>query len=100
MKDLRDKIDSDGGAITDSIKQRIGALEAKNQALEQQLDNEVRYVFLIKILIYSKFFYREKRDAVRSIRLLERRLREAITSAEEADKAVINYREQVIKNIY
>jgi len=41
--------------------------------------------------------YREKQKALRSIRTFEKRLREVTATAEEADKAVLSYREQVGK---
>jgi len=42
--------------------------------------------------------YREKQKAIRNIRTLERRLREATTAAEETEKLANNYKEQVKKN--
>ncbi len=40
---------------------------------------------------------REKQKALRSIRLLEKRLRDATTAAEDTEKLASNYKEQVRK---
>ncbi len=76
----------------------LGALEAKVHALEEQLDGEVRYVkrsiyrFELK---WNFVFFREKQKISRSVRTLEKRLRDATGLADESRKQADAYKEQV-----
>ncbi|CAF3944624.1 unnamed protein product, partial [Didymodactylos carnosus] len=60
-------------------KALLGALVAKVHTLEEQLDVEVR----------------EKQKFTRSMRSIEKRLREAVSIAEESKKQADTYKEQV-----
>ncbi len=51
IQDLREKLSSNEGSVSESIRSRLIALETKNHAYEEQLDNEVRYVINIFLFI-------------------------------------------------
>ncbi len=42
IKDLRERLNSNDGSINESLKSRVAASEARNLALEQQIDLEVQ----------------------------------------------------------
>jgi len=80
----------------------LGALEAKVHALEEQLDGEVRYE---KNKFQLKNYYlfninREKQKVSRTVRTLEKRLRDAAGLADESRKQADAYKEQVQRKIF
>lgn len=46
IKDLRERLNSTDGSVNETLRSRVAAAEARNVALEQQIDLEVRLVFL------------------------------------------------------
>ncbi|CAF3396041.1 unnamed protein product [Rotaria sp. Silwood1] len=81
IRDLREQLDANDGSANEMSKAKVAAFEAKIHAYEEQIDNEVR----------------EKQKISRNIRLLEKRLREALSMAEEAQKAASYYKEEFEK---
>ncbi|CAF4451731.1 unnamed protein product, partial [Adineta steineri] len=79
IQDLRKKLESNDGSVSEGLRTRITSLEAKCHTYEEQLETEVR----------------ERQKALRNVRSLEKRLREAGIVVEEAQKQVNSYREQV-----
>ncbi|CAF0782742.1 unnamed protein product [Adineta ricciae] len=82
IQDFRKKLESNDGSVNESLRSRVVACETKIHSYEEQLDNEIR----------------EKQKALRNVRLLEKRLREAAIVIEEAQKQVNSYREQLDKS--
>ncbi|CAF3703620.1 unnamed protein product [Adineta steineri] len=81
IQDLRKKLESNDGSVSEGLRSRITSLEAKCHTYEEQLETEVR----------------ERQKALRNVRSLEKRLREAGIVVEEAQKQVNSYREQLDK---
>ncbi|CAM4789251.1 unnamed protein product [Rotaria magnacalcarata] len=77
-RELREKVEENEEFGKGKSRAMLGALEAKVHALEEQLDNEVR----------------EKQKLIRSIRTIEKRLRDATALADESRKQADVYKEQ------
>ncbi|CAF1499871.1 unnamed protein product [Rotaria magnacalcarata] len=78
IRDLREKLETNDGSTIEQAKAKVAGYEVKMYAYEEQLDNEVR----------------ERQKAYRNVRLLEKRLREASTIAEETQKTGNYYKEE------
>lgn len=81
----------------------LGALEAKVHALEEQLDGEVRFVKLSSFLLlfFSSriaFCFSEKQKISRTVRTLEKRLRDAAALTDESRKQSDAFKDQVKRN--
>ncbi|CAF1035648.1 unnamed protein product [Rotaria sordida] len=80
-RELREKLEENEEFGKGKSRAMLGALEAKVHALEEQLDGEVR----------------EKQKISRSVRTLEKRLRDATAVADESRKQSDAYKEQAEK---
>jgi hypothetical protein len=60
IKDLRERLNSNDGSVSESIKTKLSTMEAQNRALEQQIDNEVRYVMTYSKSSDYSFYFVEK----------------------------------------
>ncbi|CAF3282352.1 unnamed protein product [Rotaria sp. Silwood2] len=80
-RDLREKLEESEEFGKGKSRAMLGALEAKVHALEEQLDGEVR----------------EKQKISRTVRTLEKRLRDAAALADESRKQADGYKEQAEK---
>ncbi|CAF4729492.1 unnamed protein product [Rotaria sp. Silwood1] len=80
-RELREKLEENEEFGKGKSRAMLGALEAKVHALEEQLDGEVR----------------EKQKISRSVRTLEKRLRDATAIADESRKQSDAYKEQAEK---